>query len=213
MEPQVFLVDEDVDVRETLAWLFRSRGMTCRSFDSAEGFIAFATSPEYPWGKPSCLVLDVRLRGISGLELFDRLRDRGALSQLPVIFQTAHGDVATAVEVLKKGAFDFFEKPVNHLQLIERVNAAHRQAGEALAKTQSVVSVRERLDTLTERERQVMTLILEGKYNKVIADQLGISMRTVEVHRARIFSKMGVRTAVELANRLKVLESESSSLL
>jgi two-component system response regulator DctR len=147
-----------------------------------------------------CLVLDVRMDGMSGLELFDRLLTRGCV--MPVIFLTGHGDVPLAVAALKKGAYDFIEKPFNDNELVNRVlealaiDAAHRQN---LANKASLES---RLATLTAREREVMELILAGRLNKLIADELSIAVRTVEVHRARIFEKMRVRSAVELSQLL-----------
>jgi two-component system response regulator DctR len=145
------------------------------------------------------VLLDVRMPGMNGIAVFDQLVSRGLLPRLPVIFLTGHGDVPMAVDSLKRGAFDFFEKPFNDNDLMDRVEealAASRHAGEAGA-------VRARLATLSAREREVLDLILAGKMNKVVADELGISMRTVEVHRAHIFDKMQVKTAVELAGLLK----------
>jgi two-component system response regulator DctR len=146
-----------------------------------------------------CVLLDVRMPGMNGIAVFDQLVARGLLPRLPVIFLTGHGDVPMAVDSLKRGAFDFFEKPFNDNDLMDRVEealAASRLAGESAA-------VRARLGTLSAREREVLDLILAGKMNKVVADELGISMRTVEVHRAHIFDKMQVKTAVELAGLLK----------
>ena len=139
--------------------------------------------------------------GLSGLDVFDALIGRG--SDLPVIFLTGHGDVPLAVSALKRGAFDFFEKPFNDNELADRIGEAMAHHARARAASASAGSVNARLESLTTRERQVMDLVLAGKYNKVIADELGISMRTVEVHRANLFDKMGVKTAVELANLLK----------
>lgn len=134
---------------------------------------------------------------MSGNELFDRLIEHGC--QLPVIFLTGHGDVPLAVSTLKNGAFDFIEKPFNDNQLANRVLEAFKLDDERRQRAASADSVHQRLSRLTLREKQVMELILAGKLNKVIADELGVSMRTIEVHRASLFEKMGVRTAVELA--------------
>ena len=145
------------------------------------------------------MLLDVRMPSLSGAALFDELTSRGLTARLPVIFLTGHGDVPMAVDTLKRGAFDFFEKPFNDNSLMDRVLEAleaSRQAGAAAA-------VQLRRTSLSQREQEVMGLILEGNMNKVIADKLGISMRTVEVHRAHIFDKMTVKTAVELARLLK----------
>ena len=145
------------------------------------------------------MLLDVRMPDMNGIAVFDQLVARGLLARLPVIFLTGHGDVPMAVDSLKRGAFDFFEKPFNDNVLMDRVEealAASRKAAEAAA-------VQARLATLSAREREVLDLILAGMMNKVVADKLGISMRTVEVHRAHIFDKMQVKTAVELAGLLK----------
>ncbi len=192
MNPTVFLVDDDEAIRDALGWLLQSRDLSCRSFPSAEAFLA-----QWNAELAGCLLLDIRMDGMSGLELFDRLLELG--NRLPVIFLTGHGDVPMAVSSLKKGAFDFVEKPFDDNELVNRVLEAialdsKRQAAEA-----SSGSLKGRLESLTSREKQVMALILAGKFNKVIADELNISMRTVEVHRANLFEKMGVRTAVELS--------------
>jgi two-component system response regulator DctR len=138
--------------------------------------------------------------GMSGVELFDQLLARE--TRLPVIFLTGHGDVPLAVAALKKGAFDFVEKPFNDNELVDRIVAALRHDDSVREKLESEASVAARLADLTPRERQVMERILAGDYNKTVADALGIAVRTVEVHRARIFEKMGVRSAVELAQLL-----------
>jgi two-component system response regulator DctR len=137
------------------------------------------------------------MREMSGLELFDRLLENG--NRLPVIFLTGHGDVPMAVDALKKGAFDFVEKPFDDNQLVNRVLEAVELDITRRATAASSDSLNERLARLTTRERQVMELVLAGKFNKVVADELQISMRTVEVHRANLFEKMSVRTAVELS--------------
>ncbi|MGE5504663.1 MAG: response regulator transcription factor [Actinomycetota bacterium] len=191
----VHIVDDDAAIRDALAWLLQSRGVEARAFESAEAFLA-AWAPDMA----GCLLLDIRMEGMSGLDLFQRLGELG--STLPVIFLTGHGDVPMAVTALKQGARDFVEKPFNDNELVDRIiavlawDAAQR---EARADADSVSA---RIGSLSERERQVMDLVLAGKLNKVIADELGISMRTVEVHRAHVFEKMGVRTAVDLARLL-----------
>lgn len=194
--PQAYLVDDDEAIRDALAWLLQSRGIPCSTYDSAENFLA-AWQPELP----GCIVLDMRMSGMSGLDCFDQLRERG-LSQ-PVIFLTGHGDVPLAVATLKKGAFDFFEKPFNDNELATRIEEAIALDTRQRAANAAVDNVKTRLSSLTTRERQIMELVLAGKFNKVIADELNISMRTVEVHRANLFDKMQVKTAVELANLLK----------
>ncbi|HJW24518.1 MAG TPA: response regulator [Rhodocyclaceae bacterium] len=196
MTAYAHIVDDDEPIRDALAWLLKSRGIPCTTYASAEDFLA-AWSP----AAAGCLVLDMRMPGMSGLDLFDILREKG--SPLPVIFLTGHGDVPLAVGALKKGAFDFFEKPFNDNELATRVQEAMEHDARRRAASASADSVNSRLSTLTTRERQIMELVLAGKFNKVIADELNISMRTVEVHRANLFEKMGVKTAVELANLMK----------
>ena len=192
MSPQVYLVDDDEAIRDALGWLLQSRGLACSPFASAEHFLDTWT-PQLA----GCLLLDIRMHGMSGLQLFERLLERG--SRLPVIFLTGHGDVPMAVSALKKGAFDFVEKPFNDNELVNRVVEALQLDARNRASAADSDSVNGRLERLTVRERQIMDLILAGKFNKVIADELQISMRTVEVHRAHLFEKMGVRTAVELS--------------
>jgi two-component system response regulator DctR len=194
-EATVHVVDDDDAIRDALAWLLRSRGVEARSWPSAEAFLA-----DYSDAMRGCIVLDVRMEGMSGVELFDQLLTRQC--RLPVIFLTGHGDVPLAVAALKKGAFDFVEKPFNDNELVDRIVAAVRHDESLRVKHESEASLAARLAGLTPRERQVMERVLLGDYNKTIADLLGIAVRTVEVHRARIFEKMGVRSAVELAQLL-----------
>jgi len=191
----VFIVDDDEAIRDALSWLFQSRGVAVKSYDSAEAFLA-----EWRPGQSGCLLLDIRMSGMSGLDLFDRLRD--VSSSLPVIFLTGHGDVPMAVSALKKGAMDFVEKPFNDNELVDRVIEALALSAQRREREADTAGIASRLANLTARERQVMDLVLAGKLNKVIADDLGITMRTVEVHRAHVFEKMGVKTAVELAQLL-----------
>ena len=194
------IVDDDEAIRDALEWLFKTRGVSCRTWPSGESFLD-VWQPDWR----GCIVLDIRMQGMSGLECFDTLLARGC--QLPVIFITGHGDVPMAVSALKKGAFHFIEKPFNDhdlVDLVEKALAADRDRQRVAASRETIEA---RLATLTQREREVMELILEGKYNKVIADELSISMRTVEAHRSRIFDKMDVRSAVELAQLLTALRT------
>ena len=190
--------DEDV-IRDSLSWLARSRQIAAIGYSSAEQFLATLDQPLRFDAQGDCILLDVRMPGLSGTNLFDILAARNLIKRLPVIFLTGHGDVPMAVDTLKRGTFDFFEKPFNDNKLMDRVQEALAQSREAGA----AAAVHERLASLSAREREVLDLILLGKMNKVIADKLGISMRTVEVHRAHIFDKMQVKTAVELAGLLK----------
>lgn len=198
----VYIVDDDAGVREALAWLLRSRRLLSESFDSAEAFDAMLKAQAAPC-RPCCLLLDVRMPGMSGLALFDLLLARGELAGMPVIFLTGHADVPTAVDAVKRGAFDFYEKPFSDNALVDRIEQALAQSGAHLEQLRQRSSLQVRLHDLTERERDVMDLVVAGLPNKLIADQLEISVRTVEVHRARVFDKMQVKSAVELANLLR----------
>ncbi len=189
------IVDDDAAIRDALAWLLKSRALPSKSWDSAEAFLA-----DYRDSMSGCLILDIRMGGMTGIELFESLLTRGCT--MPAIFLTGHGDVPLAVRMLKRGAYDFIEKPFNDNELVDRVNEALGQDASQRAQVAGRAKVDQRLAALTEREREVMHYILAGKLNKVIADDLQIAMRTVEVHRARIFDKMGVRSAVELAQLL-----------
>ena len=202
----VFIVDDDTGVREALAWLLRSRRLPSESFTSADAFAAFLNArPEADWrpSQPGCLLLDVRMPGMSGLALFEQLIARGLLESLPVIFLTGHADVPTAVDAVKRGAFDFCEKPFSDNALVDRVEQALQRSASTMESFKAKQSRQHNLAELTERESDVMRLVVEGLPNKLIADQLDISVRTVEVHRARVFDKMAVKSAVELANLLR----------
>lgn len=203
-EPVVHLVDDDPAIRDGLAFLFRSRGLATRLWDGAPAFLAGA-----PLRAHACVVLDVRMPEMDGLACFQRLREQG--STTPVIFLTGHADVPIAVEALKKGAFDFVEKPFNDNDLVDLVLAALDEAGRSLRQSRRRDEVAERVAALSPRERDVLDHLLAGRLNKQIADDLAVSMRTVEVHRARIFEKMGVKNAVELANLLVPLGGHGAS--
>ena len=202
--PVVYVVDDEDVVREALSWLLRSRRLLSEGYASAEAFEAMLDARSAPWpNAPGCLLLDVRMPGTSGLSLFERLIERDLIDRLPVIFLTGHGDVPTAVAAVKRGAFDFVEKPFSDNALVDRVEQALAASEQALRRQLAGDAVRRRLAELTDRERDVMRLVIEGRPNKLIADELGISVRTVEVHRARVFEKMDVKSAVELANALR----------
>ncbi|MDP9900256.1 response regulator transcription factor [Variovorax ginsengisoli] len=200
----IFIVDDDASVREALAWLLRSRRLASEHYASAETFELRLAEEPMPL-QPHCLLLDVRMPGTSGLVLFDRLAERGLIEEMPVIFLTGHADVPTAVDAVKRGAFDFCEKPFSDNALVDRIEQALGQSLRAMHLRQTRHLLRRRIAELTDRERDVMRLVVEGLPNKLIADQLSISVRTVEVHRARVFDKMEVRSAVELANLLRAL--------
>jgi len=190
-----YIVDDDEAIRDALTWLFKSRQVESRAWFSAEAFLA-----DWQANLRGCLVLDIRMEGMSGLELFDHLAQRN--SRLPVIFLSGHGDIPLAVAAVKKGAFDFVEKPFNDNELVDRVIQALAFDASRQDQHEGQASLATRLAQITPREREVMERILDGKYNKIIADELNIAMRTVEVHRSRIFEKMGVKSAVELAQLL-----------
>jgi two-component system response regulator DctR len=214
--PTVFIVDDDASVRDGMAWLLRTRRLFSESFDSAESFLNMlqnnvqevgnSPSGEQVWPKQAaCVLLDVRMPGMSGLALFEQLLNNGMAHAWPVIFLTGHADVPTAVDSVKRGAFDFCEKPFSDNALVDRVEQALRLSQERLTARKEQQRLQSRLLDLTDRERDVMQRVVEGLPNKLIADQLEISVRTVEVHRARVFDKMEVKSAVELANMMRNL--------
>lgn len=198
-EPVIHLIEDEPVLAESLAFLLASRGLASAHFSSGEAFLA-AIDARRDWHtQPGCIVLDVRMPHMSGIELFDRLRAQWPELPIPVIFLTGHGDIQMAVDALKAGAFDFFEKPFSDNRLVDRIVAAIDDSRQRIARLADAGDVAVRLARLSTREREVMQKVLAGVLNKNIATELGISMRTVEVHRANIFAKMGVRSAVELA--------------
>jgi FixJ family two-component response regulator len=188
---RVYIVDDDEPMRDSLVWLLESKGLRVEAYASAEAFLDGLDDDMH-----GCLVLDVRMPGMSGLELFERLSSRGVA--LPVIFVTGHGDVPMAVSAVKKGAIDFIEKPFNHEDMLRLVEQCLESDRTQRASRLERVAVRQRLASLTERERQVMDLVVAGRMNKQIADELGIAMKTVEVHRARVMEKVGAGSVAEL---------------
>lgn len=206
-DSMVYIVDDDISVREGMAWLLRTRRLMSESFDSAEAFLEMLdqTGQALP-EQVGCILLDVRMPGLSGLALFEQLMANGIAKAWPVIFLTGHADVPTAVDSVKRGAFDFCEKPFSDNALVDRIEQALNLSHERLMARHQQHLLQSRLGELTERERDVMRLVVEGLPNKLIADQLDISVRTVEVHRSRVFDKMEVKSAVELANLLRALD-------
>jgi FixJ family two-component response regulator len=190
-KPKVFIVDDDQGVRESVRILMRSIGVEAVAFPSADEFLS-AYDPE----KPGCLVLDVRMPGMSGLELQEQLASLGCT--LPIIFITAHGDVPMAVEAVKAGAMDFVQKPFRDQELIDKIQDAFGENERVRAKLRDRSMIAKRVDSLTPREREVMEMVVEGKANKVIAIDLGLSQRTVEIHRARVMSKMEADSVSQL---------------
>lgn len=202
-EPEqcIYIVDDDEALRDSLVWLLESSGYRAEAFASADDFLKVFSAE-----LTGCLLLDVRMPGMSGLELFEELRRRHCA--LPVIFITGHGDVPMAVSAVKKGAVDFIEKPFGDrdmLALIEESLAAER-AGRGRRMLEALTA--RRLAGLTQREREVLDLIICGKLNKQIADVLGISIKTVEVHRARVMEKMEVNSLAELVQSVISAEAD-----
>lgn len=190
-QPVVFVVDDEEDVREAVALLMRSVALPVETFDSAAAFFD-AYRPE----RPGCLVLDVRLPGMNGLAAQAALADRGI--RVPVIFISGHGDIPMAVRAVQAGALDFLEKPFSDAALLDRVQRALDLDRERRAESLRAAAVADGLEQLTPREREVLECLLEGKVNKMIARELDVSTRTVEIHRARVLHKMGVRNVPQL---------------
>lgn len=192
----VHIVDDEEALRDSLAFLFASRGIATRLWPQGEAFLA-------AWPQPDCgcIILDVRMEGLSGPQVLDALlQAEGSSAALPpVIFLTGHADVPLAVQSLKSGAFDFLEKPFNDNQIVDLALRAMQLHQSRALESDSRAAIAARLATLSAREVEVMGLILQGQLNKQIADTLGIALRTVEVHRARVLQKTGARNSVELA--------------
>ncbi len=190
-EPMVFIVDDDDAVRESLAFLMKSVGLRAESFSSAQAFL-----DGYNPARAGCLVLDIRMPGMSGLELQDKLIQMGSI--LPVIFITGHGDVPMAVKAIKAGAADFVQKPFRDQELIDRIREVLEEDAHTRAEKLQRNEILRRMDTLTEREREVMEQVVDGKANKVVAIDLNVSQRTVEIHRANVMEKMKARSLAQL---------------
>ncbi|WP_348943932.1 response regulator [Chitinibacter sp. FCG-7] len=192
----IAIVDDDDAIRDALSWLFSTRNHSAQLFASAEELLANYNPDAF-----GCLILDVRMPGMGGMELFSKLQERAYTP--PVVFLTGHGDVPMAVAALKQGAADFIEKPFSDNDIVDLVEGCLSMDQMNRSEWENRTAVGERLACLTPRETEVMKLILTGRLNKQIADDLSISMKTVEVHRARILEKMQVKTAMELAARLR----------
>ncbi len=199
---KVFIVDDDEAVRNSLRLLVKSVGLSAVTANSAQEFLA-----TYDAADPGCLILDVRMPGMSGIELQQQLNLRGAV--IPVIFITGHGDIPMAVEAMQQGAFDFLQKPFRDQDLIDRVQRAlekdRANRGELLERA----GIRKRRDSLTPREREVLELVASGKPNKVMAADLGLSQRTVEIHRARVMEKMGASSLAQLVRMVLDLQESA----
>jgi two-component system response regulator DctR len=197
------VVDDDAAIRDALEWLLKSRGVAARSWESGEAFLGGISQ-----AARGCVVLDVRMEGMSGIEVYDQLVAREI--RLPVIFLTGHGEVQMAVDALKRGAFDFVEKPFNDNQLVDRVLEALRFDEVSRRELEAEASVAARLERLTPREREVMELVVSGKLNKQIAAELGTSEKTIKIHRGRIVHKMQADSLPDLVRMAQALDIPSS---
>jgi FixJ family two-component response regulator len=199
-QPVVFVVDDDEAMRDSIACLLESVNLTCKKFGDAGAFLEFCDP-----GRHGCILLDIRMPGMSGMEVLENLKANSVA--LPVIIITGHGDVPLAVRALKMGAFDFVQKPFNANELLDRVRAALLQVQERRQKDRSRDKLRSHFDALTGREREIMELVVAGNPSKVIGMKLGISSRTVDIHRSNIMRKLNIRTVAELVqNRLSLRE-------
>src|SRR6185312_13427155 len=197
----VIVIDDDEAVRNSLRLLLKSVGLGVRTFASAQEFL-----PVYDARQPGCLVLDIRMPGMSGLELQQQLNLRGAT--IPVVFISGHGDIPMAVEAMQHGAFDFLQKPFRDQDLIDRVQRALERDASIRAQLKATDHIREYLASLTPREREVLDLVTIGKPNKVMAGDLGVSQRTVEIHRARVMEKMGASSLAQLVRMVMDLDKD-----
>ncbi|MCK4585881.1 MAG: response regulator transcription factor [Gammaproteobacteria bacterium] len=194
LENTVYIVDDDPSVRHSLTWLIESVGQCVKTYESPTVFLQ-----EYREGGPGCLILDVRMPEISGLDLQEQLIKSGFT--LPIIIITGHADVPMAIRALKAGAFDFIEKPFNDQLLIERIQQAIEHCQNLSKKNQLRQKVNERLSKLTAREKQVLEGVVSGKSNKIIAKELDISIKTIEVHRANLMAKMDASSLSDLIRK------------
>jgi FixJ family two-component response regulator len=191
IEPTVFVVDDDSSTRELLAWLMKRHGLRAELFPDARSFLA-----RYQADAPGVLVLDLNMPGMNGLDLQQYLKDHGVV--LPVIFLSGRADVSKAVRAVKEGAIDFIEKPFDYKRVVALIEDCLRRDAEARAARDKRRAYGERIGQLTQREREVMDLVVAGRMNREIAEALAISVKTVEAHRARIMEKVGVSSVAEL---------------
>jgi len=191
-EPTVFIVDDDPTIRMAMQALMDSVNLRHEILPSADEFLTRHGDHE----APGCLVLDIRMPGLGGLELQDALLERG--NEIPIVFITGHGDVPMAVDAMQKGAVDFIQKPFRDQELLDRIHLALRTDEERRAEAHRIDEVQSLIDRLTQREHEVFDLVVTGKPNKVIAYELGVSQRTVEIHRARVMEKMRARSLADL---------------
>ncbi len=200
----IHIVDDDADFRDGLAWLFDSRGHQVQSWSGGDVFLGAVRASLPHWGQ-AVVLLDIRMEPLSGLSTFEELKTLGC--PWPVLFLTGHGDVSMAVAAVKNGAWDFLEKPFQNNVLVDKVEQALLAASTLSDEQQQAHRLRRALASLSQREREVLDELIKGHYNKTIADHLGITARTVEFHRANIFRKMEVDSAIALAHKLGRYES------
>ena len=198
--PVVFVVDDDPSVRSSLKFLRSSVGLQVEGFESADALLQ-----RNPPDAPSCLVLDVRLRGLSGLDFQRELAARNC--DMPIIFITGHGDIPMSVRAMKAGAIEFLTKPFRDQDLLDAVRIALEKDRERRERKREVSDLKERFNSLTPREQEVMSMVVSGKLNKQIADQLGTAENTVKVHRSRVMEKMHAQSVAELVKMIDKLES------
>ena len=197
--PTVFLVDDDEAVRDSLGLLMKSVALNSQPYPSADAFLA-----EFDPDCPGCLVLDIRMPGMSGMELQQKLIEMRAI--LPIIFITGHGDIPMAVEAMQRGAVDFIPKPFRDHELLDRINKALADDQENRSTLLEREEVEERIKKLTPREKEVLDLVVQGKANKVMAGDLDVSQRTVEIHRSRVMEKMQARSLAQLVRMVMQLQ-------
>jgi len=197
--PTVIVIDDDDAVRSSLKLLLRSVKLPVTVYASAQEFL-----PKYSVDQPGCLIVDVRMPGMSGLELQQRLNLRGAM--IPVIFITGHGDISMAVEAMRHGAFDFLPKPFRDQDLLDRVQKALEKDASNRREIAQADRSRELFESLTPREREVLELVTSGKPNKVMAADLGVSQRTIEIHRAHVMEKMHANSLAQLVRMVLMLK-------
>jgi two-component system, LuxR family, response regulator DctR len=199
MTAQIHVVDDDPDFRDALSWLFDSRGHPVSAWEGGDVFLAMAQARAPLWGH-AVVLLDIRMAPMSGLATFEKLKAMDC--PWPVLFLTGHGDVSMAVTAVKNGAWDFLEKPFQNNVLVDKVEQALAAAQTLVDASAEQQRLRQALASLSPRELEVLDELILGHYNKTIADHLGITQRTVEFHRANIFEKMAVDSAIELAHKL-----------
>jgi FixJ family two-component response regulator len=197
----VSIVDDSEEIRRTLRQLIELNGLRCETYGSAEAFLE-----SFEAGRPGCIILDVRMPGMSGLELQEFLAQKG--EDLPVLILTGHADVPVALRAMKAGAFEFLQKPVSNQTLLEKVRRALVEDARKRERRVKLAEVRRRIQSLTPRERQVMGLVVSGKANKVIGSELGLSQKTIEVHRSNVMRKMVAHSLPELVRMAVAVQGD-----